>query len=151
MILWKLDVKIHPLKKGMLFKMYMLDTNICIYIIKKQPPEVLNRFQKLSVGSVCMSTVTFAELEYGALRSNNSKKSLATLEELKTLIPVIPIETDVANHYAEIRADLASKGTPIGNNDLWIAAHCRSLNNVLVSNNIKEFERVQSLMFENWI
>ncbi len=131
--------------------MYVLDTNICIYIIKKQPPSVFERFESLPLGSLSMSLVTFGELEYGAMRSNNSEKALNILDELINYIPVLPMGTDVAKHYADIRADLAKKGTPIGNNDLWIAAHTRSLGHTLVSNNIKEFERVENLKLENWV
>lgn len=131
--------------------MYMLDTNICIYIIKKRPTSVLQRFEKLSVGSVCMSLVTFSELEYGASKSNNSTKAMNVLEELANYIPVVPMGTDVAKHYGDIRAVLEAKGTPIGNNDLWIAAHARSLGHTLVSNNIKEFKRVENLELENWV
>lgn len=129
----------------------MLDTNICIYIINKQPASVLERFEQLPFGSVSMSLVTYGELEYGALRSNNSSKALNTLEEIKNYIPVLPIEVNVAKHYADIRADLAKKGSPIGNNDLWIAAHARALGHTVASNNIKEFESVENLHFENWI
>lgn len=131
--------------------MYMLDTNICIYIIKQKPVSVLQRFNQLAVGSVAMSLVTYGELEYGALKSNHSNKALAVLEELANYIPVLSIEGDVAKHYGDIRACLEAKGRPIGNNDLWIAAHARSLGHTLVSNNIKEFERVENLELENWV
>lgn len=132
--------------------MYMLDTNICIYIIKKKPVSVFEKFEQLSIGSVAMSLVTYGELQYGALRSNNSEKALNVLEELVNYIPVLPAGSDIAKHYAEIRSDLASKGTPIGNNDLWIAAHAQSLGHTLVvSNNVKEFERVENLTLENWV
>ncbi|WP_319379942.1 type II toxin-antitoxin system VapC family toxin [Thiomicrorhabdus sp.] len=131
--------------------MYMLDTNICIYIIKKKPVSVFEKFEQLPIGSVAMSLVTYGELQYGALRSNNSEKALNVLEELANYIPVLPAGLDVAKHYAEIRADLTSKGTPIGNNDLWIAAHAQSLGHTLVSNNVKEFERVENLILENWV
>ena len=131
--------------------MYLLDTNICIYMIKKQPPSVLARFEQLSLGSTAISLVTYGELEYGALRSNNAQKALQVLEEFVNYIPVLPMALDVGKHYADIRADLTKKGTPIGNNDLWIAAHARALELTLVSNNIKEFERVQNLHLENWI
>jgi len=130
---------------------YMLDTNICIYIIKKQPDTVLKRFEQLPVGSLAISLVTYGELEYGALRSNNSDKALSILEELVNYIPVLPAGRDVAKHYADIRAKLTVKGTLIGNNDLWIAAHARSLGYTLVSNNIKEFNRVENLELENWV
>lgn len=131
--------------------MYVLDTNICIYIIKQQPISVLKKFEGLPLGSVSMSIITYGELEYGALRSNNSEKALGVLAELIHYIPVLPIEQEVARHYADIRANLTAKGTPIGNNDLWIAAHTRALGHTLVSNNIKEFERVENLVLENWV
>lgn len=131
--------------------MYMLDTNICIYIIKRQPVGVLEKFQQMPIGSVCMSLVTYGELEYGALRSNNRDKALGVLAELANYIPVEPMSLDAAKHYAEIRADLAAKGALIGNNDLWIAAHARCLGHTLVSNNVREFERVEGLRLENWV
>lgn len=129
----------------------MLDANICIYIIKKQPPNVLQRFEQLPIGAVSMSLISYGELEYGALKSNSAKKSLGILEELKHYIPVLPIKIDTAMHYADIRKTLEKKGTPIGNNDLWIAAHARSIGHTLVSNNIKEFSRVSDLKLENWL
>lgn len=129
----------------------MLDTNICIYIIKKQPDTVLKRFEQLPVGSVAMSLVTYGELEYGALRSNNTDMALNTLEKLVNYIPALPAGRDVAKHYADIRAKLTAQGTLIGNNDLWIAAHARSLGYTLVSNNIREFNRVENLELENWV
>ena len=98
-----------------------------------------------------MSLVTYGELEFGALKSNNSSKALGILQELKNYIPVLSADESVVEHYANIRADLAAKGTPIGNNDLWIAAHARALGHILVSNNIKEFERVENLQLENWV
>lgn len=131
--------------------MFILDTNICIYIIKKQPASVLARFEQLQVGEVAMSLVTFGELEYGALRSQNQQKAKQILNDITRFIPVLSMEQSVAEHYADIRADLAAKGKPIGNNDLWIAAHARSLDAILVSNNLKEFERVDGLKLENWV
>jgi len=94
--------------------------------------------------------VTLGELEYGALRSNNASKALNILEELVQYIPVLPCSVEVAKHYADIHACLSKQGKMIGNNDLWIAAHARSLGYTLVSNNIKEFERVEEdLALEN--
>jgi len=130
---------------------YILDTNICIYIAKQKPIEVLKHFETLDVGEVGMSMITHAELLYGAKRSQQPQKSVETLEQLTSLIPVQPLNDSVANHYADIRANLASKGTMIGNNDLWIAAHVRSMGKILVSNNLKEFKRVQDLKLENWV
>ena len=131
--------------------MYMLDTNICIYIIKQQPKSVLEKFESLSVGSVAMSLVTLGELEYGALRSRNSGGAMGILEELVNYIPVLPMAESVATEYADIRADLATKGTPIGNNDMWIAAHARDLGCTLITNNLKEFARVPNLQVDNWV
>jgi tRNA(fMet)-specific endonuclease VapC len=95
--------------------------------------------------------VTFGELQYGALKSNNAPKALHLLEELKNYIPVLPCSIEVADQYADIRADLSKRGEIIGNNDLWIAAHARNLDYILVSNNIKEFKKVKGLHLENWI
>lgn len=131
--------------------MHMLDTNICIYIIKKKPISVFQKFESLSVGSVAMSLVTYGELEFGALRSNNAKKALAILDELAAYIPVRPMPIDTAKEYADIRANLSAKGMPIGNNDLWIAAHTRALGHTLITNNLKEFGRVENLKLDNWV
>lgn len=130
--------------------MYLLDTNICIYIIKKKPPAVLQRFERLKPGDVAMSLVTFGELEFGAHKSQQAERALAILQELREFIPVLAMEADVAVHYAQIRHALGSRGTPIGNNDLWIAAHARALGATLVSNNLREFARVDGLQLENW-
>lgn len=130
--------------------MYLLDTNICIYIIKKKPPAVLQRFERLKPGDVAMSLVTFGELEFSAHKSQQAERALAILQELREFIPVLAMEADVAAHYAQIRHALASKRTPIGNNDLWIAAHARALGATLVSNNLREFARVDGLQLENW-
>lgn len=131
--------------------MYMLDTNICIYIIKKQPPSVLQRFERLSLGAAVMSPITLGELQFGARKSQQSQQALGVLQELQEYIPVLPMAPDVAWHYAEIRHLLMQRGTPIGNNDLWIAAHAKALGATLVSNNLREFERVAGLRYENWV
>ena len=98
-----------------------------------------------------MSLVTHGELEFGALRSNNAQKALDILDELAAYIPVLPMPIDAAKDYADIRANLSAKGMPIGNNDLWIAAHARALGHTLVTNNAKEFERVNNLKLDNWV
>lgn len=131
--------------------MYMLDTNICIYIIKNKPASVRTKFEQMQIGDVAMSMITFGELEYGALRSQNATRQLQIMDELSRYIPVLAMQQEVSKTYAEIRADLTSKGTPIGNNDLWIAAHARTLGATLVSNNTKEFVRVDGLKLENWV
>ena len=130
---------------------YILDTNICIYIAKESPTQVLERFELLSPGVVGMSLITHAELLYGAAKSNNPQKTQQLVCQLTELIPVLSIADDVAEHYADIRASLTRQGKIIGNNDLWIAAHVRSQNKILVTNNEKEFCRVEGLMIENWV
>jgi tRNA(fMet)-specific endonuclease VapC len=129
---------------------FILDTNICIYIIKQKPQSVLRRFASQQPGSIAMSLVTYAELMYGAEKSKFRVESQGMLAELITMIPVLPMNQPVAEHYADIRANLSRQGRLIGNNDLWIAAHTRALDKTLVTNNEREFLRVDVLRVENW-
>ena len=131
--------------------LYLLDTNICIYIAKHKPIEVLQRFQLLEVGQVGMSIITHGELTHGAYKSQQPQLALSKLQQLIELIPVMPIAATVSEHYGQIRSSLENAGTPIGNNDLWIAAHALDLQVTLVTNNVREFERVPSLKLENWV
>lgn len=130
---------------------YLLDTNICIYIIKHRPPEVAARFGALAVGQVGMSVITYGELCLGAEKSQQRGSALDKLGQLVELIPVIPLLPEVACCYGEIRGVLERQGTPIGNNDLWIAAHAVSLGVTVVTNNVREFARVPHLKVENWV
>jgi tRNA(fMet)-specific endonuclease VapC len=130
---------------------YLLDTNICIYIAKQRPPSVAQRFAKLAAGSVGMSLITYGELRYGAEKSSQRVQALDTLSRLEALIPAITPNTAVGERYALIRAHLERAGTPIGNNDLWIAAHALSLGVTQVSNNSREFEYVLKLKLDNWV
>lgn len=130
---------------------YLLDTNICIYIAKRHPPEVLRQFEHLQVGDVAMSLITYGELQFGAEKSRISDQVYKKLERLVELIPVLPLTGTVAKHYGQIRAILEQAGMPIGANDLWIAAHARAEDLILVSNNIREFKRVPGLKLENWV
>lgn len=130
---------------------YLLDTNICIYIAKKKPLEVYQRLSELVVGDVGMSLITLGELRFGAEKSQHRDIALEKLNRLVNYIPIIlPTET-TAEKYAQIRGFLEQKGQPIGNNDLWIAAHALSLNTTLVTNNTKEFIKVPDLSVENWV
>ncbi len=129
----------------------MLDTNICIYIAKKKPIEVLHHFEKLHIGQVGMSIVTYGELLYGAQKSQHPKKTLMAIEELAGLIPPLPMPVETSRHYGQIRSSLEKVGKPIGNNDLWIAAHALALGVILVTNNLKEFQRIPHLKVENWV
>ncbi len=130
---------------------YLLDTNICIYLIKKRPPEVLEKFRQHSPLNVAISTVTLFELEYGAQKSQRIKRTQEALA--KFLLPLILLDVDrpAAIDAAVIRAKLERNGTPIGPYDLLIAGLARSRNLILVTNNTKEFERIDDLLLENWI
>jgi len=131
--------------------MYMLDTNICIYIRKHTPPQVLEKLQTCRRGEVFMSVITFAELMYGALKSQAMITNLEKLQRLKQLIPVLDFDSEAAEAYEKIRTDLEKQGQPIGSNDLLIAAHALSNGMVLVTNNEREFSRVNGLTIENWV
>lgn len=129
---------------------YMLDTDICIYTFKRKPASVLHRLEKLTPDQVVMSAITFAELIYGARKSHNVQENLQRLNELSEIIAILPFSTEAALIYGDIRSDLEKRGTPIGSNDLIIAAHALSLDLVLVTNNTKEYNRIKKLKIENW-
>jgi len=129
---------------------FLLDTNICIYIAKARPAHLLERFRKLAPDEVAMSVITFGELEFGARKSQQAKASLATLAQLRAVIPPLPLDAAVGEQYGRIRAELEAIGRPIGNNDLWIAAHAAALKAILVTNNRREFDRVGGLRVEDW-
>lgn len=129
---------------------YLLDTNICIYIIKNKPTQVFQKFLSLEFGSVGISSITLAELNYGVAKSTNVKKNQDALLKFLTPIEIIDFNFDAAEEYGKVRSDLEKKGTPIGPLDLLIAAHAKSLNLILVTNNEKEFRRVEGLNIENW-
>jgi tRNA(fMet)-specific endonuclease VapC len=129
---------------------YLLDTNICIYIAKRRPPEVAARFERLSPGQVGMSMVTYGELLFGAEKSQHPQAAAERLDRFVELVPVLELPGETPRRYARIRAELERVGTPIGANDLWIAAHALAANLILVSNNLKEFGRISRLQTENW-
>ena len=131
--------------------LYLLDTNICIYITKNRPPEVRDRFLRLRPGQVGMSTITYGELLFGAEKSQQATRVRARLQQLCTLVPVLPLTMETGMAYAAARAKLEQRGTPIGANDLWIAAHALTEKLILVTNNEREFRRVPGLSVENWI
>ena len=130
---------------------FLLDTNICIYIAKQKPLSVFRKFEQLAVGEVAMSTITYGELLFGAQKSHHPRQAMKILDELTSMILALPIPTEAGKQYGKIRNNLEKKGTPIGNNDLWIAAHALTLGVSLVTNNVKEFQRVKNLKIENWI
>jgi len=129
---------------------YMLDTNICIYIAKYNPPAVRERFALHTVEELAMSVITLGELHHGAEKSQSSAKAFAAIEHLSNAMQVMQISEAVAQQYGKIRAQLEQAGQPIGNNDLWIAAHAKAEGLVLVTNNEREFKRVTGLKVKNW-
>ncbi len=130
---------------------YLLDTNICIYIQRRKPNEVLVRFQKLKPGDAAISVVTWGELLYGAEKSRQRKMALQLLEEFQTFIPVLSMPENAGKTHGKIRATLESGGTPMGNNDLWIAAHAKAAGLTVVTNNEREFQHVPGLKVQNWV
>ena len=129
---------------------YMLDTNICIYVMKNRPEKVLERFRKELDSGICVSSITLAELEYGMKNSSNPAKNERSL--LKFLFPlsVLPFGPAAASEYGEIRAYLQKRGMPIGPLDMLIAGQARAEKLILVTNNVREFERIPELDLENW-
>lgn len=130
---------------------YMLDTNICIYLIKKKPKTVLERFKELNIGDICISSITFAELEYGVAKSQHSTKNKIALTKFLSAIEILPYTGESAADFGKIRAYLEKKGQIIGAYDLMIASHALAENLILVTNNVKEFKRVPNLKIENWV
>ncbi len=129
---------------------YLLDTNIVIYVIKRRPIEVMSVFNE-HAGRMAISTITLAELFHGAEKSAQVTRNLEVVEEFASLLEVLPYTAKAAQHYGAIRSALEKAGTPIGVNDLHIAAHARSEGLTLVTNNLAEFVRVPGLLTENWV
>lgn len=130
---------------------YLLDTNICIYLIKHQPAQVFEKFLETTAGEIGVSTVTIAEMSYGAEKSANKERNRSALELFLAPLEVVEFDLSAAKIFGVIRSDLEKKGTPIGAYDLMIAAQASSLGITLVTNNEREFRRIPNLMVENWI
>lgn len=129
---------------------YMLDTNICIYAIKHKPEKVFLKLQKVEPEDVCISSITYAELVHGVEKSKAVERNRLALSLLLSNIEILDFDVDAADAYGKVRADLEKKGTPIGPLDMMIAGHALSLGYKVVTNNVKEFERVKGLKIENW-
>ena len=130
---------------------YLLDTNICIYLIKKKPFSVIDKFNKYSVGDLGVSSITVAELFYGVQKSQHRKQNQAALMQFMAPLEIAEFDNDAAFNYGQIRADLERKRRPIGSLDTLIAGHAVSLGVALVTNNEREFSRVPGLNVENWV
>ena len=128
----------------------MLDTNIVIYVLKRRPVEVMETFN-LQAESLCVSAITLGEMVHGAEKSSKPEHNLRQIDDMMSRLEVLAYGPKAAYHYGQIRAELERDGRPIGVNDLHIAGHARSEGLVLVTNNAREFERVEGLRIENWV
>jgi tRNA(fMet)-specific endonuclease VapC len=128
----------------------LLDTTICIYIIKQKPANVLKRFLEYQIGDIGISTITLSELRYGVAKSAHREKNAKALDEFTIPLEVVPYDEAAAHVYGDIRASLEKAGTPIGSMDMLIAAHAVSLGIPLVTNNTREFIRIPSLNLIDW-
>lgn len=130
---------------------YILDTNICIYIIKKKPETVFNRFKAFTLGRIGISSITLAEMQYGIGKSSKPIQNQDALNQFLLPLEILDFNANAAIEYGNIRSSLEKQGTPIGSLDMLIAAHAISVGAVLVTNNTKEFNRVYGLKTENWV
>jgi len=131
--------------------MYLLDTNICIYIIKKKPVDVLKTLKTKSKKDIYISSITIAELEYGIAKSQFPEKNKIALIEFLSIFNILPFDDNDAVDFGKIKKELEKKGNIIGPMDLLLAAQAKSKKLILVTNNTKEFERVEGLKIENWL
>ena len=129
---------------------YMLDSNICIYIIKRKPKNVLIKLKECRQHGLAISAITLAELEHGVSKSEHREKNRDSLTQFLTIVDVLPFDSSAAYEYGKIHADLQRKGKLIGPLDMLIAGHAVSKGLVLVTNNMREFERVDKLVAEDW-
>ena len=130
---------------------YLLDTNICVYALKRRPPEVLQRLREVGPAEVGISVVTLVELRHGAAKSQDPEKAHQKLDLFLKPLTVLEFDEPAAEKAGRLRADLERAGTPIGDLDSLIAAHALASGHTLVSNNLREFERVPHLKTENWV
>jgi tRNA(fMet)-specific endonuclease VapC len=129
---------------------YMLDTNICIYVIKDYPAGLRERFNQLA-NELCISTITLCELYFGAEKSSRRAQSLEGIARFIARLDVLPFDARAAGHYGQLRAELQSAGRPAGPLDMLIGAHARSEGLIVVTNNVREFSRMPGLRVENWV
>jgi tRNA(fMet)-specific endonuclease VapC len=130
--------------------LYMLDSDICSYIIKERPLQVLEHFKRVEMEQLCISAVTYAELIYGVEHSSSKKVNRVVIDDFVLHLTIVPWGEEAAEHYGSIRAYPQAEGKIIGSMDMMIAAHARSHKMTLVTNNDKHFQRVPKLTVENW-
>ena len=130
---------------------FMLDTNTCIYIIKRKPSEVIKRFKSTKISLIGISSITLSELLYGVSKSSKPEKNQVALAQFIAPLVILPYGDEAAQFYGDLRAFLEKQGTPIGSLDMLIAAHALSISCTLVTNNEKEFIRIPNLKVDNWV
>ena len=130
---------------------YLLDTNTCIYLIKRKPAQVIRKMMKMKTDEIGISTITLSELQYGIEKSNFPEKNQMALLEFLIPFGILDFDQKAAGMYGRIRSTLEKKGKPIGSMDMLIAAVAKSERLILVTNNVKEFMRIEGLMIENWV
>ncbi len=130
---------------------YLIDTNICIYIMNNHPPEVLEKFKQLDVGTVGISSISVSELHYGACKSKKIEQNIKRLEEFLYPFDILTYDENASREYGKVRSQLEKKGQIIGPLDMLIAAHAISRELAIITNNTKEFRRIRSLKVENWV
>jgi len=128
---------------------YMLDTNICIYVMKNYPPTLQDKFNSLAE-QICISSITLGEVHYGAEKSARRADNLTAIEHFVARLDVLPFDAKAAAHYGQVRAELALKRTPCGPHDMQIGGHARSEGLIVVTNNLREFSRMPGVRVENW-
>ncbi len=129
---------------------YLIDTNICIYIMNNHPPEVFDKIKHIGVGEVGISSISVSELHYGAFKSRKIKQNIKRLEEFLYPFEILSYDENASKEYGKVRAHLEKKGRIIGPLDMLIAAHAISKKLTIITNNTKEFKRIRSLKVENW-
>jgi len=130
---------------------YMLDTDTCIYVIRRKPAEVIDRFRKLEISQIGISSITLSELEYGVRKSSRPEQNHLALSQFLAPIEILPYGNGAEQRYGELRVQLERQGTPIGSLDMLIAGHALSAGCTLVTNNVREFQRVPNLRVSNWV
>ncbi|HEX4180697.1 MAG TPA: tRNA(fMet)-specific endonuclease VapC [Caulobacteraceae bacterium] len=129
---------------------YMLDTNICIYVMKIYPLELVEKFNTLAE-QLCISSITLGELHYGAEKSARHAENLTAIEHFSARLEILPFAEKAAAHYGQLRAELERAGTPCGPHDMQIGGHARSEGLIVVTNNMREFTRMPGVRSENWV
>jgi len=130
---------------------FLLDTNICIYIIKRQPPQVLDKFRTLDISEIGISSITIAELEYGAYKSQRTEQNRVALNQFLIPLEIVPFDERATETYGQLRSQLERQGIVVGSMDMLIASQAIGLGLILVTNNVRELSRIPGLVIENWI